>query len=1128
MDNRRNTAEIPVDQGSDDRLGLEPYAKQLTEFAKTCVTPTTIAIQGSWGSGKTSLLRMMKSMMDDSEYLFVEFDTWQYSQFKLADSLSVFFLTTFLKNLQKDLGESGTSTLKETLTKLGSLMAKKTALYTAEKIGGDGLKDMAQEACDIIADKPSGVEAEADAIGQLKEQIEKCIKEIKKKGKKRIVIAIDNLDRLDPLVAIELLEIIKIFLDCEGCVYLLAVDNQIIKQGIRQKYNLTEEKADSFFEKLIQLPFVMPVSYYQFDSFVENIFPANEVFDYQEEFFCQLKPDEQTECIELLSLASGKNPRAAKRIVNAFVLEDMVHRGKEECKEKGLQTIKILLAMSCLQTRLEPDYQTIIDKASSYEKFEKWLLSNDNINLKDSILEYKFRYTPEQIQQYRHDKMLCQKMIIIFKSWCNDYIDVYAQDIKRLQTLIRSTNGRDDNNDSKDYSIIARCILTEIEHGLSQLRAQAIKECMDKIEQSQERVLWIEEAKEVLASSPITFEPLSRQEIWEKFFLLENAEENGVLTEKEVADIVGLYESLNNFEFRYAYSSMIKDIFLGIVADELDMGYEEMQKLEDKIEERLHALDAFLLPVDYVQYFDYKRARIANYIGAHLGKCVNNLLVDDKEAYKDIFKDLWELVWAFIVKKKVLSQGNSMWSSKYDFSSRFSESVMLSDENKREKFEKIAQVVHKNAFLSNGECANIQRQESDKYKTAWKSDVSQRAEIIDGLRYKIFSYEETFFDSVTFQFTSKVVEESVYDEWFQESFNWILAEGEAIKEIDKQLQDSEVEMPEDYEKNRLIWYFGIVSALAYFENYIKKGELLSSLRKKADGHWKRIFKAVDIVKDEFLKKPEAGEKKNSDSFRKVCWECLEELKDVRNSEEWGTDCIHYGPSKEELIKMIDEFLAYGDEVFESVRGSYELGMLIGRLLDTPGFAPIEEGGYLWRYYETYQKVINQIRIKHEECQKFLNTFLDSQVFTWVPYAETEGFWENRDSSSLSREIEKLLQEKVFEVGDKILDKKPDISAAQFVHEALKKQESGLLEEYFERAAIYNNIIGLSSVVSKYFNVRGQLIYHYIPDFMDLVKTGELNVSNEVLERFYSRNQKFWKKYADTLEVLKRLAGENIR
>jgi len=50
------------DAGSNnpDKLGTGQYAKALAKFAIECDTPLTIGVQGEWGSGKTSLLNMMR------------------------------------------------------------------------------------------------------------------------------------------------------------------------------------------------------------------------------------------------------------------------------------------------------------------------------------------------------------------------------------------------------------------------------------------------------------------------------------------------------------------------------------------------------------------------------------------------------------------------------------------------------------------------------------------------------------------------------------------------------------------------------------------------------------------------------------------------------------------------------------------------------------------------------------------------------------------------------------------------------------------------------------------------------------------------------------------------------------
>jgi predicted KAP-like P-loop ATPase len=48
--------DIPVLDKDNDLLGMSHYAKALTDFITRCQTPMTIALQGDWGSGKSSLL----------------------------------------------------------------------------------------------------------------------------------------------------------------------------------------------------------------------------------------------------------------------------------------------------------------------------------------------------------------------------------------------------------------------------------------------------------------------------------------------------------------------------------------------------------------------------------------------------------------------------------------------------------------------------------------------------------------------------------------------------------------------------------------------------------------------------------------------------------------------------------------------------------------------------------------------------------------------------------------------------------------------------------------------------------------------------------------------------------------
>jgi tRNA A37 threonylcarbamoyladenosine biosynthesis protein TsaE len=51
--------DIPLEKDEDEALGFCHYAEALSEFILECETPLTIALQGDWGSGKTSLMNLI-------------------------------------------------------------------------------------------------------------------------------------------------------------------------------------------------------------------------------------------------------------------------------------------------------------------------------------------------------------------------------------------------------------------------------------------------------------------------------------------------------------------------------------------------------------------------------------------------------------------------------------------------------------------------------------------------------------------------------------------------------------------------------------------------------------------------------------------------------------------------------------------------------------------------------------------------------------------------------------------------------------------------------------------------------------------------------------------------------------
>ncbi len=93
----------PLRSLSEDTLGLSSYAGGLAKFIRSCDTPLTVAIQGDWGTGKTSLMYMVQSALAANEggdkIKIAWFNTWQYSQFSTTDDLPVSLLSSLFRQI---------------------------------------------------------------------------------------------------------------------------------------------------------------------------------------------------------------------------------------------------------------------------------------------------------------------------------------------------------------------------------------------------------------------------------------------------------------------------------------------------------------------------------------------------------------------------------------------------------------------------------------------------------------------------------------------------------------------------------------------------------------------------------------------------------------------------------------------------------------------------------------------------------------------------------------------------------------------------------------------------------------------------------------------------------------------
>lgn len=404
----------PIEMISNDELQIEAYVTGLAEFVEECDTPMTIAVQGDWGCGKTSMMNMIRTYLKEKKNITdVWFNTWQFSQFNMDEQLVVTFLQHMINELTKEI--EGVDIKKNLFEKLTPIIKDITVGMTKQFVG-DGAGDAM---ANVLAERKSDI---VDEVGQLKNNLQELVLKATDGGKKRVVVFIDDLDRLQPVRAVELLEILKLFMDCDNCVFVMAIDTSVVFQGIREKYGseMSDEKAQSFFDKMIQMPFKMPIAYYRLNGMLERLLSF-----LQEE---NLSYKEKEEYVSLFKKVSNGNPRSLKRLANSILLTEKVAEKKniytDEPEDMKQVIRRILVILACIQLRYESAYNFLVNDMY-YIKMDKILdlklLRADDNQRGQDIIDALVRIGMPRPDI--EDKLTFYDVIALYQKTLKEYID---------------------------------------------------------------------------------------------------------------------------------------------------------------------------------------------------------------------------------------------------------------------------------------------------------------------------------------------------------------------------------------------------------------------------------------------------------------------------------------------------------------------------------------------------------------------------------------------------------------------------------------------------------------------------------------------------------------------------------
>lgn len=283
-----------------DLLGFGIHA----ELIKNIVTdksmlPISIGLFGDWGSGKSSVMKMLNNSLQEKEKVVtITFNGWVFEGYDDAKSA---LIETILKGIIKEkkiipegvdaakkllkkvdwlrLGKlavtnvgipiakayatGGLSLIGDGLSKFADLFDNPTEL--AEKLKGEEGKKLQSELKGIIKSSNETKNKTPQVVREFRKEFEETIEKCKIDS---LVILVDDLDRCTPDRIIDNLEAIKLFLNVKKTAFIIGADRRIVRHAIQHRYKANdirdseigdyESLVTDYLEKLIQVPYILP------------------------------------------------------------------------------------------------------------------------------------------------------------------------------------------------------------------------------------------------------------------------------------------------------------------------------------------------------------------------------------------------------------------------------------------------------------------------------------------------------------------------------------------------------------------------------------------------------------------------------------------------------------------------------------------------------------------------------------------------------------------------------------------------------------------------------------------------------------------------------------------------------
>jgi Predicted P-loop ATPase len=363
--------DLPLSNGSNDNFQAIQVAEVLKQSIEQATLPLHISLLGRWGSGKTTVIKILEDLLKGSDYELKIISVWKFAddatslhrkiireierKLNKVNPESLDVSTTFEKSLQS----KGVLSNLLLLNHMGNyrniiiwnlilvviltivqliVPAKFTTIVSSTLLSiifSFAVAFLSKNNIGMVASiKDVRVNLPLNHGDQYENRFRKAVEEyLGEKSDKKLILVFDDLDRLPPKQLYGALNTIKTFLDSDRCAFIIPCDEKVLKDGLKEAFDEKEMKAfdvTEYLNKTFDITISLPkLEQSNMKKYAQRLLEENNIIWYQE------NEKYANELLAILIHSDVKTPRHVKKNLNAFATDWELAKRRDNNNKNG-------------------------------------------------------------------------------------------------------------------------------------------------------------------------------------------------------------------------------------------------------------------------------------------------------------------------------------------------------------------------------------------------------------------------------------------------------------------------------------------------------------------------------------------------------------------------------------------------------------------------------------------------------------------------------------------------------------------------------------------------------------------------------------------------------------------------